>query len=128
MKQLSKEEVIKLFEEHERRWTTIAALDVLSWALFPWPMLKPPSDPEQITYVEVQAYVLSPHHPGDKAPKERIKDYLRRWHPDRFETKLLSKVREGERETVKEGAGAVARHLNKLLSSLSGSAENGLFG
>ncbi|KAI0634952.1 hypothetical protein C8Q77DRAFT_1054803 [Trametes polyzona] len=125
---MSKEEVVRLFEEHERRWTRLANMDVLSWHSFPWPMLKSPSDPEQVTYPEVQAYVLSPHHPGDKAPKERIKDYLRKWHPDRFETKVLPKVREEEREKVKEGAGAVARHLNKLLSSLSGSAENGLFG
>ena len=35
---------------------------------------------------------------------------------------------EDEREKVKEGAGAVARHLNKLHSSLSASPENGLFG
>ncbi|KAI0367176.1 hypothetical protein BV20DRAFT_950613 [Pilatotrama ljubarskyi] len=128
MKQLTKEQVIKLFEDHELRWATLANLDVLSWQLFPWPMLKQPSDPEQVTYPEVQAYVLSPHHPGDKSQKDRIKDHLRKWHPDRFETKLLPKVREDEREKVKEGAGAVARHLNKLLSSLSGSAENGLFG
>ncbi|KAI0674109.1 hypothetical protein C8Q78DRAFT_967314 [Trametes maxima] len=128
MKQMSKEDVIKLFEEHDRRWSRLATLDVLFWSSFPWPMLKPPSDPEQITYPEVQAYVLSPHQPGEKTSKERIKDYLRKWHPDRFETKLLPKVREDDRETVKEGAGAVARHLNKLLSSLSESDENGLFG
>lgn len=128
MRQLSKEEVIKLFEEHERRWARIPSLDFLSWHSFPWPMLKQPNDPEQLTYIEIQAYVLSPHQPADKTPRERIKDYLRKWHPDRFETKLLPKVREDDREEVKEGAGAVARHLNKLLGSLSSSGENGLFG
>ncbi|KAH9855619.1 hypothetical protein C2E23DRAFT_723866 [Lenzites betulinus] len=125
---MSKEDVIKLFDDHERRWARLANMDILGWQSFPWPMLKPPKDPEQITYAEVQAYVLSPHHPGEKTSKERIKDHLRKWHPDRFETKLLPKVREEERETVKEGAGAVARHLNKVLGSLSASAENGLFG
>ena len=128
IRQLSKEDVIKLFEEHERRWARLASMDVLSWHSFPWPMLKQPNDPEQLTYIEVQAYVLSPHQPGDKTSKERIKDYSRKWHPDRFETKVLPRVREDDREMVKEGAGAVARHLNKLLSSLSSSAENGLFG
>lgn len=125
LKQMTKEQVISLFEEHDRRWSRLPSLDVLTWHSFPWPMLRRPAEPEQLTYIEVQAYVLSPHHPGDKAPKERVKDYLRRWHPDRFETKLLPKVREDEREKVKEGAGAVARNLNKLLSSLS---EPGLFG
>ena len=128
MRQLTKEEVIKLFDEHEKRWSRIPTLDILSWHSFPWPMLKQPSEPEQLTYIEIQAYVLSPHQPGDKSSKERIKDYLRKWHPDRFETKVLPRVREDDREMVKEGAGAVARHLNKLLSSLSSSAENGLFG
>ncbi|KAI0746512.1 hypothetical protein C8Q80DRAFT_1105908 [Daedaleopsis nitida] len=128
MRQLSKEDVIKLFDEHERRWSRINSMDVLTWHSFPWPMLKQPSDPEQVTYIEIQAYVLSPHQASDKTPKERIKDYLRKWHPDRFETRILPRVREDERETVKEGAGSVARHLNKLLSSLSESAENGLFG
>ena len=128
MRQLTKEEVIKLFDEHEKRWGRIPTLDILSWHSFPWPMLKQPSEPEQLTYIEIQAYVLSPHQSADKTPRERIKDYLRKWHPDRFETKLLPKVREDDREKVKEGAGAVARHLNKLLGSLSGSAENGLFG
>ena len=101
---------------------------MLSWHTFPWPMLRPPNEPEQLTYLEIQVYVLSPHQPGDKTPKERIKDLLRKWHPDRFETKVLPRVREEEREQVKEGAGNVARHLNKLLSSLSASPENGLFG
>ncbi|TBU24102.1 hypothetical protein BD309DRAFT_855046 [Dichomitus squalens] len=128
MRQLTKEEVIKLFDEHEKRWSRIPTLDILSWHSFPWPMLKQPNDPEQLTYIEIQAYVLSPHQSADRTPRERIKDYLRKWHPDRFETKLLPKVREDDREKVKEGAGAVARHLNKLLGSLSSSAENGLFG
>ncbi|KAI9058062.1 hypothetical protein FKP32DRAFT_1688936 [Trametes sanguinea] len=127
-RQLTKEEVIKLFQDHERRWNVLAEATQLAWESFPWPMLKAPSQPEDLTYAAVQAYVLSPHHPVDKAPKDRVKDYLRRWHPDRFETKLLPKVLPAAREKVKEGAGTVARHLNKILSSLSDSAENGLFG
>ncbi|KAH9941270.1 uncharacterized protein BXZ73DRAFT_88417 [Epithele typhae] len=125
---MTKEDVVRLFDEHEKRWARLPTLDILSWHSFPWPMLTQPNDPEALTYVGVQAYVLSPHWPGEKTQKERIKDLLRKWHPDRFETKLLPKVREEEREQVQEGAGAVARHLGKLLSSLAISAENGLFG
>ncbi|KAI0658966.1 hypothetical protein C8Q70DRAFT_916187 [Cubamyces menziesii] len=128
MKQMSREDVVKLFEEHERRWARLANMDVLTWYSFPWPTLKPPTDPEQLTFTDVKAYVLSPHHSTDKSDKERIKDFLRKWHPDRFETKLLPKVREDEREKVQEGAGAVARNLNQILRTLSESPENGLFG
>lgn len=120
-KQLTKEEVIKIFEEHERRWTRLASMDVLSWYAFPWPMLKTPESPEDLTVFAIDAYVLSPHNPSDKAksPKDRIKDHIKRWHPDRFETKLLPKVREDDREKVKEGAGVVARNLNELLTRQS---------
>ena len=79
MKQMSREDVVKLFEEHERRWARLANMDVLTWYSFPWPMLKPPTDPEQLTFADVKAYVLSPHHPTDKSNKDRIKDFLRKW-------------------------------------------------
>ena len=34
-----------------------------------------------------------------------------RWHPDKFEGKVLGKVVEGDREAVREAAGRVARIL-----------------
>lgn len=115
---LTKEEVVKLFEEHERRWKKLQTMDILSWHTFPWPVFKRPDGPDDLTTYAIGAYVLSPHHPSDekKAAKDRIKEHIRRWHPDRFETKLLLKVREDEREKVKEGAGLVARNLNELLT------------
>ncbi|KAI0937618.1 hypothetical protein AcV5_000416 [Taiwanofungus camphoratus] len=121
VKQLTKEEVVQLFEEHERRWTRLTAMDVLSWHTFPWPMLKTPESPEDLTTIAISAYIFSPHYPGDKSKsdKDRIKDHIKRWHPDRFETKLLPKVREDDREKVKQGAGLVARNLNELLTRSS---------
>ncbi|OCH83905.1 hypothetical protein OBBRIDRAFT_742502 [Obba rivulosa] len=115
---LSKEEVMKLFEEHERRWAKLQTMEMLSWQAFPWPIFKRPDGPDDLTTPAISAYVLSPHHPSDakKAPKDRIKEHIRRWHPDRFDTKLLPKVREDDRERVKEGAGLVARNLNELLT------------
>ncbi|KAF8881248.1 hypothetical protein BD779DRAFT_1445686 [Infundibulicybe gibba] len=116
---MSKEDVIQLFDTHERQWTRLATLDELRWESFPWPMLKKPSVPEEITSVAISAYILSPHYPEkDKSrpTKDRIKEHIRRWHPDRFETKLLPKVAEDEKEKVKEGAGFVVRSLNDLLT------------
>ncbi|EMD31930.1 hypothetical protein CERSUDRAFT_37398, partial [Gelatoporia subvermispora B] len=99
-------------------WPRLQAMEALTWDAFPWPVFKKPDTPEDLTTSAISAYVLSPHHPSDaqKAPKDRIKDHIKRWHPDRFETKLLRKVREDERERVKEGAGLVARNLNELLT------------
>lgn len=120
-KQLSREEVVKVFEEHERRWARLSNLDVFTWYSFPWPMLQRVNSPEELTVQAIRAFVLSPHHPNErnKSAKDIIKDYIKRWHPDRFETKFLPKVREDDREKVKEGAGVVARNLNELLTRQS---------
>lgn len=120
-KQMTKEEVMQLFDEHERRWARLTSMDYLTWNSFPWPVLRPPKEPDDLTVYAIDAYVLSPHNPKDagKSSKDRIKEHIRRWHPDRFETKLLCKVRDDEREKVKQGAGLVARNLNELLTRQS---------
>ena len=118
-KVLSKEDVARLFDEHERQWARMPAMDVLGWGSFAWPVLRKPSTPEELTTTAISAYVLNPYAPGDKSEKDRIKEHIRRWHPDRFETKLLPRVRSDDREKVKEGAGQVVRSLNELLTRSS---------
>jgi hypothetical protein len=115
---LSKEDVLQLFAVHERQWAALPSSEELRWHNFPWPVWKPPKDPEDLTSIHIGAYVLSQYYPGDKSKssKDRIKEHIRRWHPDRFETKYLPKVREEDREKVKEGAGVVARVLNEMLT------------
>lgn len=66
----------------------------------------------------VSAYMQSPHYPEkdkSKTHKDRLKDHIKKWHPDRFETKYLPRFVEDDRERVKEGAGSVARTLSDLL-------------
>lgn len=119
---MSKEEVIKVFARHERQWETLKVANELRWRDFPWPMIKTPSTPEDIMYASIDAYIQSPHYPEadkPKAPKDRIKEHLRNWHPDRFETKYLSKVVDEEKAVVKDGAGSVVRILNELLSRMN---------
>jgi len=117
-KTLGEREIVALFAEHDRQWARLKSLDDLGWDSFPWPMFKKPTEPEELTGVAIGAYVLSPHHPTDKskAARDRVKDHIKKWHPDRFETKLLRNVREEEKEKVREGAGLVARNLNEMLT------------
>ena len=70
----------------------------------------------------------SPHWPDKekaKKTKDRIKDQMKKWHPDRFETKYLPRVQDRWKETVKQGAGNVTRHLGDLLRKEN---EGNLFG
>jgi hypothetical protein len=125
---LTREEMTKLFERHERLWKRASEGSELAWNDFPWPMARTPNGPDDITYALINAYMQSPHWPDkekSKTTKDRIKDQMKKWHPDRFETKFLPRVQERWKETVKLGAGNVTRHLGDLLRKEN---EGNLFG
>ena len=128
---LSKEELQRVFDHHERLWTRLNTLNELSWNDFPWPTFKPPSNPDDMSLPQISAYMQSPLYPDKdktRTTKDRIKENIKRWHPDRFETKLLPKVVGDEREKVKHGAGNVARYLSDLLRKENESNNNNVFG
>jgi hypothetical protein len=50
-----------------------------------------------------------------KERKERLREAMLRFHPDKFEGRVLRRVRECDREKVKEAVGQVARVLNSLM-------------
>ena len=117
---LSEEEYESLVISHDQQWDAINSLPHLQWADFPWPLLSfsNATKKEDLTLEAVADYVFAPlrlHH--DRAmSKERLKEIIRRWHPDRFEVKYLTRVVNlHEREMVREGAGMVVRFLNDLL-------------
>ena len=117
---LSEEEYESLVILHDQQWDWINTLTHLQWADFPWPVLSfsNATKKEDLTLEAVADYVFAPlrlHH--DRAmSKERLKEIIRRWHPDRFEVKYLTRVVNlHEREMVREGAGMVVRFLNDLL-------------
>lgn len=117
---MTEEDIINLTIFHDQQWTFISSLPHLQWTDFPWPVLSfsSPKSKDDLTVETVVEYVLAPltvNH--DRAVvKDRSKDLIRRWHPDRFETKYLALIADlREREMVREGAGIVARILNDLL-------------
>ena len=112
----SRKELIRLFENHENKWRQLKDSDNLGWNSFAWPVLRRPSEPEEMTTMAIGAYVLSKHAPdaNTKSCKGRVKDHIKRWYLDHFETRILPKVVEEEREKVKAGAGVVVRGLNEL--------------
>ncbi|KAL5523791.1 hypothetical protein ACEPAG_7964 [Sanghuangporus baumii] len=103
---------------YERNWTVISSSsspDPLSFSSIPWPTLSRPSGPSSITLEAISAFLLSDAHSTSQTPRERIKEALRRWHPDRF-VRFLRRVPPEEQSMVEEAVGIVARCLNELLS------------
>ncbi|PFH52130.1 hypothetical protein AMATHDRAFT_132868, partial [Amanita thiersii Skay4041] len=50
-----------------------------------------------------------------KEKREKLREAMLRFHPDKFEGRFMKLIAEGEREEVREGIGCVARVLNGLL-------------
>ncbi|EJD05602.1 uncharacterized protein FOMMEDRAFT_61119, partial [Fomitiporia mediterranea MF3/22] len=97
-------------------WVSLKDRSELTFRSIPWPVLRQPSLPEDLTTNAIGAFVLSPVHSTDKSTRDRLKEQLLRWHPDRFESKWLSKVHAEGKEAVRQAAGHVVRGLNELMA------------
>ena len=71
-----------------------------------------------MTTSAISVYVLSKYGPdaNTKSPKDRIENHIKRWYPDKFETRILPRVVEEELEKVLTGGGVVLRALNDMLT------------
>jgi hypothetical protein len=115
--------VAEAWEAYEENWRRLNSQAnnssfVLMFAAMPWPILNPPSEPDAITRKAISNFILSSYHSTSKTKKERLREALLKWHPDRFESRFLQKVPEGtERDRVREGVGNVIRCLNELTAA-----------
>ncbi|KAI1791341.1 hypothetical protein LXA43DRAFT_889482 [Ganoderma leucocontextum] len=99
---------------YQARWGELLSSEgTLGFRDVPWPMFSQPKSLEGLSPAKVTMFVLSPLHPGETR-REKIRNALRRWHPDRF-GRLAGRIDEAEKEAIEEGAGIVARCLNDLL-------------
>lgn len=90
----------------------------LAFSDIPWPTVQPPRSKYDLTSVTLSDFFLSRHLPAGRATKERLRDALLRWHPDRFEGRYLDKIRPQDREDVIDGVGIVVRYLNSILTTV----------
>ena len=109
--------VLEVWNAYENAWTAMATATQLRFRSIPWPMLAPVSSPDMLIPIHIAAFILNPQHSQGKSRKDRLREALLRWHPDRFEAKWLKKVVEEDRASVQEGVGSVVRALNDLLSA-----------
>ncbi|KAJ7772128.1 hypothetical protein DFH07DRAFT_217048 [Mycena maculata] len=137
-------------EEYHMRWKILLAApsdgelpqSLLNFTDIPWPIVSahrqkpdkkshskaitPPTVTlEDLTVDAIAAFLVpsSVSTIGD-AEKKRRKDKLRetflRFHPDKFEGRLMNRVRESDRAHVREAIGVVVRALNTLMGEDKG--------
>jgi hypothetical protein len=107
------------FEEYELKWDELRSgreLPPLSFDILPWPVLgSNATQPSDITLQRVQEFVYHPLRRGVelKSRRDRVRMEMLKWHPDKFNIKILGKVIDATQ--VAEGAGRVARFLTQIM-------------
>ena len=106
------------WKAYESQWAVIAIGNddsPLKFRSVPWPMTLPPKSAREVTSEAVAKFILSHAHSEGLSRKDRVKNALRRWHPDRF-GRILNRVDVKDKAAVERGVGTVVRCLNDLLA------------
>jgi len=123
-------------EEYNFRWAELLASlseireggdAELAFHDIPWPVLaayrRQRSEPKKIGVEDLSAEAVSsfllPELRSEvgnnkKDKKDRLRDAIRRFHPDKFE-RFINRVKKEDRAMVLDGIGQVSRVLNSLL-------------
>lgn len=110
---------------YEERWAVLRAdvrLRPLGFSDIPWPLFGIATSGEDITLLRIQEFLCHPQREAVQSAGQAksIRSEMLRWHPDKFNGKVLNMVVEGDREAVKEAAGNVARILTQLATEMQG--------
>ena len=130
---------VEMRELYETRWKALLVPSTpatpneptLGLADIPWPVYQAFGDKnpgpssfrvDDLTVDAVSTFLLHSSIDDDKDPdvsrkdrRERLRDGMLRFHPDKFEGKYLSRVEDREKERVREGLVFVVRGLKELL-------------
>lgn len=113
-------EILERFRLYDAKWEFLKSgapnLPPLSFNQLPWPLPYDVQCVGQFADDAVRFFLFHPFRPGyeGKTEKERLKMEMLKWHPDKFEGKILPLVAESERAAVSEAAGLISRFLNML--------------
>ena len=109
-----------LLNAYESRWSEIVERDsfeCISFNEIPWPMVIPITTPSSLTLDQVKAFVELPRRDIDI--HDVISQELLRWHPDKFNNRILRLVRNSDLQDVGDTAMEVSRILITLRQLMS---------
>lgn len=110
---------------YERKWELLKGdTEVIFFQQVPWPILIDLLHPDQLDISDIRNFITHEAYlrlPGmeNKLLRERIKIEMLRWHPDRFDARVLPKVEPTHRQAVKATADKVIRMLTHLMRDVS---------
>ncbi|KAL1744149.1 hypothetical protein HDZ31DRAFT_39301 [Schizophyllum fasciatum] len=113
-----RKQAVLALRQYDAAWMAIGMGRVrpgsLAVAQFPWPVLHAVRSAEDIRADDVYSFLYEMQGLTGAQVKERLKQEILRWHPDKFNTKTIYYLRLSDRALVLEIAGRVARSLNEL--------------
>ena len=116
-------------DDYETRWDTLLSPDetasrFLTFRDIPWPCHAAYSTPDNqdfslddLTTDSMSEFLFLPAKESTESTQKikAIRETLLRFHPDKFEGRVMSRVSEADRARVQEGIGIVVRMLNELM-------------
>ena len=118
--------LVERLRVYEETWavlrSNVAGMEPLGFCDIPWPVFGNVRSGSDLTEERVREFVCHPLQEyvrslgGGQA--KSIRSEMLRWHPDKFEGKVLNRVVKADREAVKEAAGHVTRILTQLCAGM----------
>lgn len=111
---------------YDAQWKQLLATtdtdDILAFSNVPWPVFgSREAKLDDFTLESVSTFLLPPtgsdvdEETAKKERKDKLRETMLRFHPDKFEGRILARVHDKEKERVKEAVGVVARILGELM-------------
>lgn len=95
--------------------STSSSRSLMRFDSLPWPIYPPPKDLESVTKEAVSSFLLSSSHSIDKSRKQRIREALLSYHPDRYIGRYLVAIEPSDHGLVQETVVRVTTILNALM-------------
>lgn len=106
-------------DAYEAAWTNLSKPSVetvpyLKMADVPWPVFDTVQDASVLTADALSSFLL----PEGVNRKDRLRQTMLRFHPDKFEARVLIRVVEADKDRVREALGAVVRAVGELMATV----------
>lgn len=107
------------FEAYNAAWSVLASESTLApknlqFRDIPWPVHPQPRSSDEITIDAISTFLFSSDHSPEKSRKQRMRDAIFLYHPDRFNKWAAKISNETERHMTLEAAGRIVRHLTSI--------------
>lgn len=115
-------DIVAFFQLYDAKWQELKLSKKLTSVMLcemPWPIFQQGcTSADDISRHSMEEFIFHPLRPGMelKSRKDRLKIEMLRFHPDKFNSNIVRKLRECDREKATEIAGALARMLTDMLT------------